>query len=178
MDKLDLIFDEWKASLKQKDRTREAVSGNFEELFHNLRVGGATFERAHVFLAPAIKAHQPPPALARITYKNAKHNPKLAALSEKEFVDQWNNDIADKGTNAFFDVFPRPKDPEELDEDPEPKVFGSMSAKEYKAQRRHADDYPVLDTAELERRMLSGSYNPEEDIAQILGNKDKDGESK
>ena len=167
----DLIFEQWKADLKNRDRSAAAVYGNFEALFTSLRAAGATFDEAHKYLPNATKAHQPDPALARNTYKCLKTSPKLAGFSEKEFVDKWNKDIADKATNAFYDTFPRPKSKDEEDEDGEPKVYGNMSAKEYKLQRKYADTYPVLNTEELEKKMLSGTYNPMEDIAILLGKK-------
>ena len=98
-------------------------------------------------------------------------------MTEKEFIDQWNQDIADKCSAAFFAIFPieKPKDP---DDDGEPKVFGNMSAKEYAAQRRYADQFPVLNTEELERRMRESmnSYN-DLNIENILGGI-KDGTAK
>lgn len=166
----DLIFEEWEANLKTKDRSAGAVSSNFEELFDALKAAGANFDEARALLPKATKAHQPAPALARNTYKNAKSSPKVSGFSEKEFIDQWNKDIADKATGAFYSVFPRPKAKNE-DDDGEPKVYGSMSVKEYKAQRRHADAYPILDTEELEKKMMQGTYNPIEDIASILDKK-------
>lgn len=172
---LELIFDEWKANLKNRDRSGPAVAGNFDELFHELKKANATFEEAHAILPKAIKAHLPPIGLAKNIYKNGKTNPKVACYSEKEFIDQWNQDINDKGTAAFFDNFPRAKtDP---DDDGEPKVYGQMSAKEYRAQRRYADSFPILNTEALERAMVRGtSYNPLEDadLQNILGEADED----
>lgn len=166
---LDLIFDEWKANLKQKDRASAAVTGNFEELFEELKRANATFDEVHAMLPKIIKAHLPPPGLARSIYKTSKTNPKTAAQSEKEFIDKWNQDIDDKGTAAFFDTFPRPK--VKSDDDGEPKVYGQMSAKEYKAQRKYADSFPRLDTEALERAMIDQTYNPMEDLENILGTK-------
>jgi hypothetical protein len=169
--KFDLIFEQWKADLKNKDRSAPSVYGNFEELFNSLRAAAATFEEAHAFLTTAVKAHQPAPGLARNTYKSLKSEGKMGLTTEKEFSDKWNGDIADWATNAFYDTFPRPKTKDEEDDDGEPKVYGNMSIKEYKLQRRYADSYPVLNTEELERKMLSGTYNPIEDIAILLGKK-------
>lgn len=169
----DLIFEDWKASLKTRDRSANAVVGNYEDLFEQLRAAGATFADVHPMLQKAIKAHQPPPGLARNTYKTMKTNPKISSYTEKEFIDKWNQDIADKATNTFFSVFPVPKNKDQ--EDDEPKVYGNMSAKEYRAQRRYSDQFPVLNTEELEKRVLSGSYNPLEDIKNILGKKDDNG---
>jgi hypothetical protein len=167
---LDLIFDEWKANLKSKDRAASAVTGNFDELFEELKRANATFDEAHSILPKAIKAHLPPPAVAKNTYKLSKTNPKVASYSEKEFIEQWHQDINDKGTASFFDIFPRPK--VDTDDDGEPKVYGQMSAKEYRAQRRYADSFPRLDTAALERAMITQTYNPMEDLENILGEDD------
>lgn len=173
---LDLLFDEWKASLKERDRSAAAVSDNFEALFEELKKANATFDEAHALLPKAIKAHQPPSAVARNIYRTtAKTNPKTAAYTEKEFIEQWNQDIHDKGTNAFFEFFPRAKvDP---DDDGEPKVYGQMSAKEYRAQRKYADSFPRLNTEALERALIHQTYNPMDDLENILGDK-KDGDSK
>ncbi len=168
---LDLIYEKWKASLREKDRSREFVSSNFDELFDAFNSAGATFEEAHSYLQQAIKVHSPSPGLAKATWKMVKNSPTNSELTEREFMDGWLKDIADKATNSFYHVYPLPKD---KDDDPEPKVYGSMSAKEYKLQRKHADSYPVLDTEDLERRLKSDAYNPVEDI---LG-EDDNGESK
>jgi hypothetical protein len=168
---LDFIYERWKAALRDKDRSSGSVGSNFDELFDALNAAGASFDEAHAMLPQAIKAHQPNAGLAKATWKMVKGNPKNADLSEREFIDQWNKDIADRATNSFYNVYPVP---DEGDDDGEPKVFGSMSAKEYKMQRKHADSYPILDTEELERRLKTGAYNPVEDLID----KDKDGNSK
>ena len=160
-DNATLIFERWRASLRDRDRSVGAVSGNFDDLFDQLSSAGVSFEDAHKLLPQAIKAHQPAPAVARAIWKNAKNNPKNAEFTEKEFIDNWNKDIADRATNSFFAFF---QVPEENDDDGEPKIYGQMSAKEYKLQRRHADSYPILDTEELERRLQAGAYNPAVDL--------------
>lgn len=170
---LEFILEEWIANLKNKDRSASVVESNFEEFFEALKRANASFEEAHDLMPKAIKAHLPNPGIVRNVYKNLKHQGKISDLTEKEFTDNWNKDITDKGTNSLYSVFPRPKSSIEEDEDPEPKVYGSMSIKEYKSQRRHAEQYPILDTEELERKIMSSSYNPIEDIASIL-NKKKD----
>lgn len=170
---LELILEEWIANLKNKDRSASYVESNFEEFFETLKRSNATFEEAHELLPRAVAAHQPSSFLIKRTYKFLKSEGR-ADGTEKEFAEVWTKDIAEKGSSALYSVFPRPKNPDEEDEDPEPKVFGSMSAKEYKLQRRHADSFPILDTEELERKMLSGTYNPIEDIANILGKKKDD----
>lgn len=168
---LDLIYERWKASLREKDRSREFVSANFDELFDAFNSAGATFEEAHAYLQQAIKVHLPSPGLAKATWKMVKNNPTNSEMTEKEFIDGWSKDISDKATNSFYHVYPLP---EEHDNDGEPKIYGSMSAKEYKLQRKHADSYPILDTEELEKRLQSCVFDPEKDI---LGEDGSSGES-
>lgn len=164
---LELLLQQWIASLKTKDRSAAAVSGNFEELFESLKNSGATFEEAHEILPKAVKAHQPVASLTRAQYKNLKKKVFDFDKTEKEFTEEWNRSIDDKGTAAFFEFFPLPK----MDEDGEPKVYGNMSAKEYKAQRRYAEQFPVLDTTELEKRMNEREYNLdiEDMLKHVLG---------
>lgn len=169
----ELILEEWIANLKNKDRSTNFVEGNFDEFFEALKRANATFDEARDLLPKAIKAHLPASGLIRNTYKTRKAAGKIFDLSEKEFTDSWTKDITDKGTNSMYAFFPRPKSSDEEDDD-EPKVYGSMSVKEYRAQRKHASQYPILDTEELERRSLSGTYNPMEEIANILGKKKGD----
>jgi hypothetical protein len=168
---LDLIFEKWRASLREKDRSREFVSSNFDELFDAFNSAGATFEEAHSYLQQAVKVHLPSPGLAKTQWKLLKNAPAHADKTEKEFIDGWHQDITDRATNSFYHVYPLPED---KDDDNEPKVYGSMSAKEYKLQRRNADSYPILDTEELEKRLQSCIFDPEKDI---LG-EDNSGESK
>jgi hypothetical protein len=161
---LELVLKQWVADLKSKDRRKDNVKNNFDELFEKLKNAGATFDEAHELLPKAIKAHQPAPGLARTVYKKLK--PHLDK-TEKEYIEEWNKNIEDLGTQAFFEYFPI----QNLDEDSEPKVFGNMSAKEYKAQRRYAEQFPVLNTTELEKRMRERQYNMdiEDMIKHVLG---------
>jgi hypothetical protein len=170
---MNLIFDEWKASLKSRDRSAGAVESNFEILFQDLKNAGFTSEEAYTLLSKAAKAHFPPPAIAKNVYKSLKHLANVSMYSEKEYIDQWHKDITDKCTSAFFGIYPLKKIAD-ADDDGEPKVYGNMSAKEYKLQRKYAEQFPILNTAELERRLRDSSYNPAEDLKNVLGG-DKDG---
>jgi hypothetical protein len=169
---LDLIYERWKAALQDKPKKRENVGSNFDELFDAFNSAGATFEEAHSYLQQAIKVHLPPPGLAKAQWKVLKNTPAHSDKTEKEFTDLWHQDITNRATNSFFYIYPLPED---KDTDNEPKVFGSMSAKEYKLQRRNADSYPILDTEELEKRLQSCVFDPAKDI---LGEDDNSGESK
>lgn len=163
--KSDLLFQQWVASLATRDRTKKAVQNNFEDLFRMLKNEGLVLESAYEYLPKAIKAHSPSASLIRNKYKQLK---VAGAIStpEKEFADSWNKDIADKANVAFFDVFPIETKTEEPED---PVIYGSMTAKEYRAQRKHAESYPVLDTEELERRIQKTTYDPMQDLTTLLG---------
>jgi hypothetical protein len=168
VDKIKLIeiaLVEWIAVLKSRDRARKAVRPNFEDLFQKWKDAGATFEDVYEnFLPKAIKAHQPNPSVVRNTYKSLKQNTSLDK-SEKEFADEWNSSIEGTGTEVFFEFFPATP----VDHDPEPKVYGNMSATEYRAQRRYADQFPTLDTTELVKQWKKQQeYNL--DVEDVLEN--------
>lgn len=164
--KHDLIFQQWVASLPNRDRTRNAIQGNFEDLFLSFKREGLALESAYEYLGRAIKAHEPNASLIKNVYKKVRQ--KGIAVSEKEFGEAWCKDIADKANGVFFDVFP--VETKEADEPEDPVVYGSMTAKEYKLQRKHADAYPRLDIeALIEKRAKTENYNPVADIAIMTG---------
>lgn len=161
--KHELIFRQWVASLQSRDRSREAIRDNFDDLFHSLKNEGLTLEGAYEYLDKATKAHQPNASIVRSVYRRLKAAGR-AFVPEEEFHEIWCKDIADKANASFFEVFPV-----DVKEEEDPIIFGNMSLKEYKAQRRHAEQYPRLDLEELERRMTSGNYNPVDDIKKLVG---------
>jgi hypothetical protein len=165
---IKLILDQWQASLKSKDRKKDSVKTNFEELFQSWKNAGASFEDLYeTFLPIAIKAHLPSSSIIRNTFNTVKHYNKKFDKSEKEFSEDWNKSIHDTATSTFFEYFKSPL----FDQDDEPKVFGNMSAKEYKAQRRYAEQFPILDTTELEKQWQDSKYNLDIDdmIKNVLG---------
>lgn len=163
---LELTLVEWIANLKSRDRSRKYVRSNFEELFQKWKDLGVSFDEVYeTYLPKAIKAHQPLPSIARDTYKKLKAN---LSKTEKEFIEEWNSSIEGTGQEVFFEFFPATS----LDKDDEPKVYGNMSATEYRAQRRYADQFPTLDTTELVRAWREQKqYNPDVDdkLENILG---------
>jgi hypothetical protein len=169
---LELILVQWVAALKSKDRRRENVRPNFEELFLSWKQADASFEDLYeTFLPKAIKAHQPTPSVARKSYRVLKEKlGKMMDKDEKEFVEEWNSSIEATATESFFEFFPATA----LDSDNEPKVFGNMSAKEYYAQRRYADQFPTLDTTELVKQWKKEQEQLElEQMLNVLGDKDE-----
>lgn len=165
---IDIALVEWVAMLKSRDRSRKSVRPNFEDLFQKWKDLGAGFDDLYeTYLPKAIKAHQPLASVARSMYKQLKQ--KMAMdKSEKEFIEEWNASIEGTGTEVFFEFFPATP----VDHDPEPKVFGNMSATEYRAQRRYADQFPTLDTREavrLWREQKEYNLDVESTLETVLG---------
>lgn len=169
---LEIALVQWIASLKSKDRSHKSVRPNFEELFQSWKDLDATFDDLYeTFLPKAIKAHQPVPSVARSMYKTIKQKASIDK-TEKEFTEEWNASIEASGTEVFFEFFPATP----IDHDPEPKVFGSMSATEYRAQRRYADQFPTLNTDELVRQWREQQeYNLDVEtvLENVLGENDE-----
>jgi len=165
---IEIALVEWVANLKSRDRSRKAVRPNFEELFQKFKDLDAGFDDLYETILPkAIKAHQPLPSVARSMYKQIKMKTTIDK-TEKEFVDEWNQSIEGTGTEVFFEFFPATP----ADHDPEPKVFGNMSATEYRAQRRYADQFPTLDTREavrLWREQTEYNLDVEGTLENVLG---------
>ena len=143
-DPLKLIFERWKASLRDRKRSAEHVLANFDDLFQELSAAGATFEEAYEILPAAIKAHQPPPATIRSFWKLQKSRIRNFDTTEKELAEKWCNDIADQGTNSFYAIFPAP-----TGSGTQSYSGGKISEKEYKQMRAHADRFRPLDLSTL-----------------------------
>ena len=169
---IDIALVEWIALLKSRDRSRKAVRPNFEDLFQKWKDLGAGFDDLYeTYLPKAIKAHQPLPSVARSMYKQIKSKASIDN-TEKEFIDEWNQSIEGTGTEVFFEFFPATP----ADHDPEPKVYGNMSATEYRAQRRYSEQFPTLDTREavrLWREQTEYNMNVEDVLENVLGDKNE-----
>lgn len=165
----ELILEKWIASLKNRDRSKDAVAGNFDELFSDLKRANISFNDAHALLEPATKAHFPKKAVVKNVWKNSKALHEVFS-TESEFEADWNQTIKAHAVEAFFANYPLKLDE---DDDDEPKIYGNMSAKEYRAQRQYVEKFPILDTDKLikemkERQNLSGN------LKDVLGlNKDE-----
>lgn len=168
----DLILEKWIASLASRDRTRDAVPTNFDELFSDLAKAGLTFDEAKALLPAAIKAHLPSMGLAKNLWKNRKSLHDTHA-DVNAFKADWDNSIKSCGTEAFFAHFPLKIND---DEDNEPKVYGNMSAKEYRLQRKYAESFPILKTDDLVRQLRERRANKDVEInlPNVLGEDNDD----
>ena len=171
---LDLILTQWSASLRSKNRKKDGIRPNFEELFQSWLSAGASFDDLYEERLPkAINAHLPISSVIRNTYSSLKALDRKFKKTEKEFTEEWNKGIHDLATETFFEFFKPPT----FDQDDEPKVYGSMSLKEYRAQRRYAEQFPTIKTDNLVKQWNNhGEKNLEieEMIRSVLGDENED----
>ncbi len=168
--KFELIFQQWKASLPERDKGKGAVQRNFEELFDSLKAEGMEFEEAYNLMPKAIKAHYPNAGHVKNAYRKWKYLNKWD--SEKDLEEQWRQDIDNAGQLAFFNIYPvaTKSTPQQPEEEKEPAVFGSMTAEEYRIQREYAEEWPRVDTSEIEKR-LNDEYDPMNEVDYLFGAK-------
>lgn len=152
--KANLIFDKWKADLKEMDRSKASVEGNFDMLFSKLKDSKVEFDVAHNILSKAITAHYPNQAVIDNVYKRIKI---IIGTSKQEFAEDWKENIAAGAKRVFYSLYEidgEAKDKDD-DDDGEPKQYGSMSASEYRKQRAHIESYPLLDWTKIKLEPMS-----------------------
>jgi len=142
----DLIFDQWKSSLIDKDRSHSSLLDNFDELFEAMMYANVDFDLAEVYLKEAITAHLPTKYILKMVYKKRKGH----GLSEPEFFEEWKRLIEDRAKQAFFFRFPLKKSEEKKE-----KTGGGMSKDEYIRQRRYADGFPSIDLSKIREQQES-----------------------
>lgn len=152
----ELIFDEWKASLANRDRSHSSLLDNFDDLFSSMFYSAVEFEVAEEFLKEAIIAHLPSKSTVRFTYKRRKGN----GLSESEFFDEWKRLIEDRAKQAFYHNYPIVSEAEEPEE-----VSGGMTKEEYIRTRRYADSFPRLDLRKIREEMEKASAQSDLDFS-------------
>lgn len=143
--KADLIFEKWTVELRNKDRSLGSVSQNFDELFSQLFEADIEFAVVHPMVEIIAKRHYPPDRVARHTYDDLER--KHGDITYREFMDNWCAEIKGKAFESFYAFFSNEV------QTPEEKKYGSMSPKEYRAQRKHADSFPEITFEELTERM-------------------------
>lgn len=140
-----LILERWTSELASKDRSKNKLAENFEELYYDMFKANIPFEVAHDTIKQATAHHFPNQSTSKWTFKNAKRDPNQTFA---EFLDGWKKLIADEATKAFYAYYSVEGEEAKKEE----KKHGNMSAAEYSKQRKHAESFPIIDTDELERQ--------------------------
>lgn len=152
--KAELIFDKWKAELADKDRSKAAVAGNFDELFSTWYRSKVSFDDAYALLNQAIKAHEPNDAISRNVYRRLKRVMPINK-TEAEFATEWKSNIASTAKQVFYSLY----DIEGTASADETAKYGNMSVQEYRKQRKYADSHPLLDWTKIKIDLL-----PDDDL--------------
>jgi hypothetical protein len=158
--KAELIFMKWKADLADMDRSKAAVEGNFDILFHSMQKSKISMEDALIYLEKAIKAHQPSDYVVKSVYKSMKKFGRTETLSD--FESSWKEFIANAGKRVFFSIY----EIDNSEKDSAPK-YGSMSASEYRKQQKYADSHPTLDWEALIREQQTSDKGPSVDPSHV-----------
>jgi hypothetical protein len=137
--KAELILEKWIADLANRDRSKLAVSGNFEELVDKWQRAKVPFSEAKELMTKAINAHLPSDYRVKETYKKLKRLGNTATLSE--FKQSWSENITKTGTSVFYSFYDIPG----TDANSENKMYGNMTGMEYRKQQKYADSHPTLD---------------------------------
>ncbi len=133
------ILKEWRADLRDMDRSIKHVKENFGILFHNLFEANIPAGIVDSIFSDAVRAHFPPKTVIDSTYKG-HYSSKF--LTKQEFLKEWESAIELDAVEMRKEYYPM----DELAGVEPPKTqFGQMSSKEYTAQRKYADSFRELD---------------------------------
>jgi hypothetical protein len=163
------IFEKWFLSLHSKDRTKDSLYTNFNDLFFELNRHFIPHDVAYEFVKSAVTKHLPDRQVVQRTYKNSSKN---KSHTEMEFFESWKQLIMAKAVEAFYDVYPLVDEAAEQSKIQLPK---GMSKKEYVLQRQHAKSFPLIDLSSLEDMYKQIQDEDTVSLEDILG--DNNGEN-
>ncbi len=165
-----LILDRWKADLTQMNRSFDSVADNFDDLVSNMYLAEVPFELAEENINAAILEHYPSTQIAKMVWKNAKSK-KQTDLDFSAYINEWKEAISKEGKRVFYGRYKLLSDKTVKENT---KTSGSMSQKEYRAQRRYAESFPVLDTSKIEVKIKDKIEEMENDfMTAVTGENDE-----
>jgi len=160
--KTSIIFDKWKTELEFKDVRTDCAEANFDELFQEVFTAGADFDEAHAILNTAIKAHQPPLSVGKKVYRRLKTQvPFIANMTEREYIDSWNDKIAKIAKRVFYSYFYVEGDKKVPLEE---KASNKKAKDEYNRQRQMVDAIPLVDIEAIKEKMPPLNKNLMEEL--------------
>lgn len=161
-----LIYDRWKASLENRDKSVTQIGNNFDDLVNELHVSGIPFQLADDTINEAIVAHYPPVPIAKMVYRKGKAEGRLRDMDFDEFINGWRSKIKNDAKNAFYAYYQLESDTQVAQE--KEKKYGSMSKTEYKKQRRHMDAMPVVDLEDIDPQLQQHIGELEAELKKAL----------
>lgn len=167
------LFEKWRSNFRDRLKDKENIYANFNDLFFEMSRNFISSEIAHEYLKPAVAKHIPDSYIVDRTYNNSSVK---KIQSKSEFLENWKNLILDKATQAFYDVYPLENQQEEQEKIQLPK---GMSKKEYVLQRKHAQEFPLLDISMIQdmyKQIQDEDVLSFDDILGDLNGEDKPGQ--
>ena len=151
------ILHRWKVDLKNKDRTKASIYGNFDELLSEWDNIDLPLENAEIMFKSAIREHYPTRGCSRAIFKRSKSSHK--DTDEDEFYKNWCKMIEDEAYQVFFVYYPIETEKKK----PEPN-YGGMSKQEHMRQIAYADSHPSVNVQKIlaEREALLKSSKESE----------------
>jgi hypothetical protein len=164
------LIKKWEKGLILKDKRKENLPELFSFIFIDLYSSGIPREIVEDCVKQIAICLYPPANISKPTYEKVKvENPiYVKGLTYREWLEGWYRDILKEATKAFVEVYPEVK-VEGV------KKIGSMSHREYKLQRAHADSYPIIDPDSIQLAAPSTEYfdELEKELAKMLEDYDK-----
>lgn len=153
------VFERWRASLIERDRSHGSLSENFNDLFYDLHRIHLPYEEAKDFMVRAYKAHLPNSSVINHTFKSMK---KAGKYDDKEdFRKSWFGMIKDKATNAFHEYFELPfEDGKSESQTKREKALKKKSA----MISEYIENYEQIDLGALRQEMEEAKNEIVEDL--------------
>ena len=157
----DDVFDRWRASLADRDRTHGNLLENFGDLFYDLGRLSLPYEIGKEYLTQAYRAHLPNSSTIKATFKRMKKEGRFDDLDE--FKKAWFRMIKDKATNAFHEYFDIPFE----DGKTEAEIKRDKKLKQRSANiSDYISNYEQIDLAELRKQAAEAKKADSENLNQ------------
>lgn len=137
------IFKKWKTDFRGMDKRREAIPGNFDQLFFAFSTNHIDFDTAEAYITDAAGVHFPSQGVAKKQYKFSTNR---EFYSFEEWVEQWKEDIKSMASESFY----RWNEIDTLEE--APKKIGGMDPMEYNKYRKYIDSFPTVDLKSIREK--------------------------
>lgn len=150
----DSIFHKWKIDLRNKNRSKQFISSNFDELVSSWKSANIDKDTVFPLMKDAIKEHYPPRSISKAVYKKGKQN--YNGLSEDEFISNWESMIESEAYQVFYLYYPL------VQVEKQQIAYGSMSKQEYLKQMQYAKTHPEVDIEKVREQRRKTLINMEQ----------------
>ena len=137
-------FEKRLKSLTPKDKNMKMMEEMLDDLFCDCYTQDIPREDIEPYIIKIAKMIYPNSFISKRYYNNVRYLPKYQGISYEDFIMHWKETLDEKTYLAFINHYPEEAEAVSV------KKIGSMDAKEYKAQRKHAESYPIIDTDSIQ----------------------------